>query len=187
MTLTILDVEQREEWRAIPGHDGYEVSDLGRVRSYRAHGGNRGGRLIETPRMKATRRHSTGYLTVVLQRGLGKSRPVAVHVLVAAAFLGPRPVGHQIAHKDGDKLNARLDNLRYATAIENAKDKVTHGTDPIGERNGNRRLTEPQVREIIARYRAGELQRELALAFGISQSQVSNVVRRERWPHVEVA
>jgi hypothetical protein len=175
-----------EEWRAVPGHEGYEVSNLGRVRSYRAHGGNRGGRQVKTPRIKTTRRHNTGYSSVVLQAELGRSQAYSVHVLVAAAFLGPRPEGYQVAHFDGDKMNARLDNLRYATPVENAQDKHRHGTTCHGEAGGNTKLTTAQVQEIVARYGAGELQRELAARFGISQSQVSNIVRRASWSHLNL-
>lgn len=177
----------REEWRPIPGHDGYEVSNLGRVRSYRAHGGNSGGRRIAEPRLKVTSRHKpTGYLSVVLQAELGRSQRYAVHVLVAQAFLGPRPAGYQVAHADGDKMNARRENLRYATAVENAQDKVGHGTVPVGQRNGNHKLTEGEVRELVARYRVGARQVDLADAFGISQSQVSNLVRRACWSHLNL-
>lgn len=185
MSLTeYCDLEQCEEWRAIPGCDGYEVSDLGRVRSYRAHGGNRGGRMVAAPRLKTTRRHNTGYLSVVLQAELGRSQAYPVHVLVAAAFLGPRPDRMQVAHRDGDKMNARLDNLRYATARENAQDKHLHGTTSRGEMNGNRKLTQDQVQQIVTQYRGGDLQKTLAVAFGISQSQVSNIVRGASWSHL---
>jgi hypothetical protein len=188
MTLTVhAKMEQREEWRAIPGHEGYEVSDLGRVRSYRAHGGNRGGLLVEKPRIKAAYRHNTGYLTVVLQADLGKSQPYAVHRLVASAFLGPRPSGKQVAHRDGDRMNAQLDNLRYATPLENAQDKRIHGTDTPGERNGTHKLTEVEVRQIRARYEAGERQKDLALAYGVCQQSISNVVRRIHWTHIDEA
>lgn len=175
-----------EEWRAIPGHDGYEVSSLGRVRSYRARGGNRGGRLVGAPHIKKAHRHrGTGYLSVVLQADSNKSQRYPVHLLVAAAFLGPRPDGMQVAHGDGDKMNAALVNLRYATALENAQDKHLHGTTCRGETNGNRKLTDVQVREIRARYQTGELQVHLAKAYGICQSQVSNIVRAANWVHVD--
>lgn len=175
-----------EEWRAIPGFAGYEVSNLGRVRSYRAHGGNRGGRMVAEPRMKTTRRHGNGYLFVVLQADLGKARPQAVHTLVASAFLGPRPEGFQVAHADGDKMNARLDNLRYATPRENAQDKQRHGTTCRGESDGNSKLTASQVRQIIAHCQAGQRQKDVAQLFGISQSQVSNIVRGASWSHLNL-
>jgi hypothetical protein len=50
-----------------------------------------------------------------------------VHVLVAAAFLGPCPDGQEVRHLDGDKLNNCLDNLIYGTRSENNLDTVRHG------------------------------------------------------------
>lgn len=45
----------------------------------------------------------------------------AVHILVAEAFLGPRPGGmEECRHLDGDKLNNRADNLRWGTRPGNA-------------------------------------------------------------------
>lgn len=187
MSLHIFDDLEQEEWRTTPGFEGYEVSNFGRVRSYRAHGGNRGGRLIETPRTKTTRRHSTGYLFVVLQSEPGKSRPTAVHTLVAAAFLGPRPDGYQVAHADGNKLNARLENLRYATASENAQDKVAHGTAPVGERNARAKLTNAHVVEIKRCWAAGETQVSLARRFRVSRAAIQWVLNGRNWAHLEEA
>ena len=186
MTLHILpELEQGETWRPIPGFEGYEVSDLGRVRSFRRHGG-RGRGLVNAPRIKKTHPGAAGYLSVTLQRPDGnRCSKYHVHALVAAAFLGPRPDGMQVAHADGDRLNARLDNLRYATASENAEDKRRHGTDTPGERNGMHKLTDRDVREIRQLRAAGALQRELAERFGVSISAIQFVLNGKHWSHVK--
>lgn len=186
MTLHILqNLEQGESWRPIPGFEGYEVSDLGRIRSFRRHGG-KGCGLVDTPRIKKTHAGAAGYLCVTLQKpGGNRCSKYAVHTLVAAAFLGPRPEGLQVAHADGDRLNARLDNLRYATAIENAEDKRRHGTDTPGERNGMHKLTDRDVRDIRQLRAGGALQRELAEKFGVSISAIQFVLNGQHWSHVK--
>ena len=179
------ELEQGETWRPIPGFEGYEVSDLGRVRSFRRHGG-RGRGLVNAPRIKKTHPGAAGYLSVTLQRPDGnRCSKYHVHALVAAAFLGPRPDGMQVAHADGDRLNARLDNLRYATGSENAEDKRRHGTDTPGERNGMHKLTDRDVREIRQLRAAGALQRELAERFGVSISAIQFVLNGKHWSHVK--
>lgn len=47
-----------------------------------------------------------------------------VHILVAEAFLGPRPAKpkHLVCHRDDDKLNNRLANLYWGTHADNARD-----------------------------------------------------------------
>lgn len=185
MGLRILPaMEQREEWRAIPGFAGrYEVSNLGRVRSFVAHGGKR---RLDTPHLLTTRPNVHGYRSVGLQVA-NRPRAFVVHSLVALAFLGPRPHGLQVAHGDGDRMNSRLSNLRYATAVENAADRVAHGTEVHGERNGNAKITAAQAEEIRRRNRRGERQVDLAREFGISQSQISNIARRAAWARVSEA
>lgn len=174
-----------EAWRTIPGFEGYEVSNLGRVRSFRRHGG-RGRGLVEAARIKKTHLGAHGYLCVTLQKPDGnRCSKYAVHALVAAAFLGPRPDGMQVAHADGDRSNARLDNLRYATALENAEDKRRHGTDTPGERNGMHKLTDRAVLEIRQLRAQGALQRELAAKFGVSTSAIQFVLNGQHWSHVK--
>jgi hypothetical protein len=111
-----------ERWLPVVGYEGlYEVSDFGRVRSLPRPGTQRGGRILKLPP------NSGGYPVVSLSRANRHvTRPV--HVLVAAAFLGPRPNGMQVCHNDGHRTNAVLANLRYDTPGGNSQDMIRHGT-----------------------------------------------------------
>lgn len=53
-----------------------------------------------------------------------------------------------------------------------------------GSGNGQAKLTESDVADIRRRAAAGEMQKDIALAFGISKMTVSNVVNRQTWRHV---
>lgn len=175
----------QEEWRWVPGRVGYEVSSLGRVRSWRSHGKAPG--LASKPTLLKPTATPLGYLYVTLA---GPREKQYVHRLVAAAFLGPGADGMQVAHGDGDPGNNAPANLRWATATENQSDKIAHGRTNRGERSANRKLTAQQVAEIRERYgppvwgRNGrESQRALAAEFGVSQQRISSIVWRQTWAH----
>ncbi len=71
-----------------------------------------------------------GYPGVSLTRE-GRKFSRYVHLLVAVAFIGPRPRPElDCCHGDGDPWNARADNLRWDTKSANALDKIVHGTMP---------------------------------------------------------
>lgn len=106
-----------EVWRPIPQWEMYEVSDLGRVRRVKS------GRVLRQYRHKAG-----GYMWVYLWDHDRTLRRRA-HQIVLLAFVGPRPVGHEVRHLDGNPENNRLENLRYGTPSENAADKLRHGTN----------------------------------------------------------
>lgn len=96
-----------EEWRpVVDWEERYEVSNLGRVRR------------LATGRIMRFARHVAGYSNVGLSPGVNTR---TVHRLVGEAFLGPRPSGHQINHKNGDKTDNRLENLEYVTPSENVR------------------------------------------------------------------
>jgi hypothetical protein len=50
-----------------------------------------------------------------------------VHHLVAAAFLGPKPDGAEVNHKDCDKTNNALSNLEYVSRGENIAHALANG------------------------------------------------------------
>jgi hypothetical protein len=164
-----------KEWRPVvtPGfEDLYEVSNHGEVR--------RGpqGRILKGGL------HPKGYLGVVFS-GRGQRKGLLIHRIVLEAFVGLRPPGLEARHRDGDPTNNRLDNLHWGTSADNEHDKRRHGTVAQGERNGQTKLTELQVREIVRRYANGESQRALAVAFGVRQPQISRIVTGRRWNHLE--
>lgn len=107
-----------ERWRRVPNFPRYEVSDLGRVRSYHRH---IAGRFL------AGSTDAEGYTNLQLREG-SRRHNTAIHRIVALAFIGPRPEGMQVRHLDGDPSNNTLTNLTYGTASENAYDRTRHGT-----------------------------------------------------------
>lgn len=101
---------------------GYEVSDSGRVRSLKAWRGQ------TNPRILATALNRGAYPQLQLVAADGSVHTHRVHVLVAEAFIGPRPYGEVLRHLNGDPVDNRLSNLAYGTAADNARDSVRHGT-----------------------------------------------------------
>lgn len=110
-----------ETWRPVVGFEGrYEVSDLGRVKTL----SNRQGKVaILKPHVLPRSGHCQVQLT-----NDGRKVMRYVHVLVAAAFIGPKPPGHQTRHRDGIPGHNELTNLHYGTQSDNARDSVLHGT-----------------------------------------------------------
>lgn len=108
---------------------------------------------------------------------------VYVHDLVCEAFHGVRPEGMEVAHYDGDRLNNRPENLRWATHQDNEADKIRHGRVAQGERNGIAKLTSDQVARMRADRQAGDTLRTLAARYDISVMQVSRICRGLNWSH----
>jgi hypothetical protein len=120
-----------EYWRPIPGwEDHYEVSSLGRVRSRpRRVLQDRDGivRHHAARIMKTYLIQSSGYPALVLQAPGRTKRRSPVHQYVCEAFHGLRPPGAEVCHRDGDRENARADNLYWGTKAENTRDKIITG------------------------------------------------------------
>lgn len=131
-----MSLPSEEAWRPVPGYEGYyEVSDQGRVRSLDrtvtnslGHSQRRRGQILKPIPHYANR--STGrrciFLAVNLKRD-GHSRTETVHKLVMAAFVGPRPDGYEVCHRNGNAQDCRLVNMYYGTASDNTLDRIRHG------------------------------------------------------------
>lgn len=106
------------EWRPVLSLDGaYEVSADGRVRRALR------GKSTFVGRPLRPRVNTRGYLQVCASIG-GRHVTQAVHVLVAEAFLGPRPHAADVNHIDGVKTNNAIDNLEYVTRAENCRHAI---------------------------------------------------------------
>lgn len=160
-----------EEWRPIPGADGYEASSLGRVRCWKHRFG-----LRKTPKVLRACLSTTGYPRVRI-----RARSRAVHQLVLEAFHGPRPIGHVTRHLNGVRTDNRPENLRWGTYEENSADQARHGTAARGERSGVSRLTDEIVRAIRSST-ASNMQ--IAKALGVATSTVWYVRNGCTWKHV---
>lgn len=103
------------EWRKVEGYERYLVSDQGHVK------------VSLTDKHLKRQVDAGGYFHVQLAATRQKpNRYRAVHRLVLEAFSGPCPEGLEACHNDGNKLNNRLDNLRWDTHRSNCIDRELH-------------------------------------------------------------
>lgn len=156
--------EVAERWAPVVGSDRHEVSTLGRLRTWKL--AKRKARLT-VPLEVRPRNYAEGYL--------GFAKQSALHVAVLEAFVGPCPEGHEAAHKNGDKHDNRLENLRWATHAENIAEKTRHGTCSSRTRAN---LTDEESAEIVRRRDAGESRSRVAADFGVVPQTVSLHTRR---------
>lgn len=176
-----------EEWRGVVGlEDYYQVSDFGRVQSTTI--------MVRGPHGSAQKRtgrelkpdYSGSYPTVALSVN-GKKKTYRIHNLVLEAFVGPRPTGMVARHfPDRDTSNNRLDNLSWATKVENEGDKESHGTLTIGECNGCSKLTLAEVRSIRRLLSEAALSHaQIASMFRVSRTVVTRIASGKRWGKVD--
>lgn len=158
----------KELWK--PCYYGrYSVSNTGRVRN-------------DIRRRVLTPDTFSGYAQVHLFFcGVGLRQKV--HILVAEAFLGPRPEGHEVNHKDANKLNNAATNLEYVTKLANARHAVEHGRYTRGVHQWKARATDAIVREIRRRYKRGN-GAALGREFGLDRATVNHIIKRRTWTHV---
>lgn len=103
-------------WKDIPGYKGlYQVSSYGYVRSVDrvdALGRPKKGKEL----LNSINRY--GYPTVSLHNR-GQTKNCTVHRLVASAFLREYSELLQVDHKDGERKNNQLNNLRMSSQTSN--------------------------------------------------------------------
>ena len=147
-----------EVWKACKGHEGYDVSDAGRVRSWKRY------KTREEPQVLRPS-NSNGYPYVNIGGG-----PRRIHELVARAFIGPKPEGMIIMHIDGHKDNNAADNLCYNTRSKAAQSLAALGC------YGPARLSPDEVVRIREQYAAGASVQWLAHDTGRSTNAVRHAI-----------
>jgi hypothetical protein len=167
--------------RPIPNFRHYYISDNGIVYSIKPNNqySKRPGTLIVLKH-----RNSRGYPTVALSKN-NKQYNRRVHRLVMETFAGKCPPLMEVCHNDGNKLNNKLENLRYDTHKNNMKDRTLQGNGyiPAGTLNGQTKLNELQVR-IIKRFCSFNMmgnQKYIASVFNVHRSTVGRITRNIGW------
>ena len=159
------------EWKAIPSFPQYEASSDGDIRR------------IKTGRVLRPTVSSPAYYVVGLYKAKDpKVYCKRVHLLVAEAFLGPRPEGLFILHGPNGALDNSVSNLSYGTQRQNLLDRRRDGTSPTGSANPQSKLTESDI-PVIRRRALSERYIDIANDYGCSKSAIGLVAVGKTWTH----
>lgn len=119
-----------------------------------------------------TKANRSPYILVSIDRDNGERTSIALHQLVALAWIGPKPSPvHQINHKNGQKRDNRAVNLEWVTNRENADH-----AHRMGLRDGLRALSAAHEAEVKAAPRSLSAQK-LALHYGVSVGVIYRIRR----------
>lgn len=93
---------------------------------------------------------------------------------------GPIPEGLYVCHTCDNRLCVRPTHLFVGSHRDNQLDKIAKGRS-VREAHHSAKLTWLQVVEIRRRRAAGESQRALARAFGVSKQNIKNIMSGRSW------
>lgn len=101
---------------------------------------------------------------------------------LSIGFIAP---DRQVCHRCDNPRCVNPFHLFAGTSAENAADRVAKGRQQRGEAQATSKLTEADVREIVAAYNSGEVtQYELAAVYGVNQGAISAILSGATWGHL---
>lgn len=167
-----------EEWRDIKGYEGiYKVSNLGGVKK----------NVNQEWFVRKSSILKSGYAAIQLRKGKEKQM-FRVHRLVALAFI-PNPENKSdVNHIDGDKLNNCLENLEWATRLENMKHASEKRLMPHGVKNTSTKLNDQKIREIRSLRKTNPKQytyKKLSEIYKVNTSSIGFILTNKIWQHVQ--
>jgi hypothetical protein len=117
---------------------------------------------------------------------IGREGSEAAHRVAYALSTGPVPTGAFVCHSCDNPLCCNPGHLWLGSPKDNAADMAAKGraASPAGELNPAHKLTRKQVVEIRKRHWSGESQRSIARAFGVHQTNISQICRLMTWPRL---
>lgn len=126
-------------------------------------------------------RHPSGYGQVYFDGRMGQTH----RVVCKLAHGEPPTPRHYAAHSCGKGHEGCVSprHLSWKTPVENAADKLMHGTHNRGERHYNAKLTEADVRQIIA-LKGTASERLIAERFSVAPQTVHSIYIGQSWSWV---
>jgi predicted XRE-type DNA-binding protein len=110
---------------------------------------------------------------------------MAAHRLSFLIHKGEIPEGQFVLHRCDNRCCVNPEHLWLGTMKDNSQDMVAKKRHLFGERQGGHKLTEKHVRIILELVGVGVRQARIAEMLGMSKMQISRIVRRERWAHIQ--
>lgn len=166
------------KWKDIAGYEGlYQCSNTGLIKSFKRSGSK--GSVLKTYKRKK-------YNGVTLSKGNAR-KVFNVHRLVALTFM-PKIKGYNfVNHKDGDTKNNNVNNLEWVTPRKNIEHSINElGNDAKGERNGNSRLTEREVRFLRwIKSKFPDLKAfDVSKFYNMSDVNIYDIWNKKKWKHL---
>ena len=156
-----------EVYKAYPHHSQYCVSTSGNVRRI-------GGPVLNLGKQ------SGPYLHITTSGG-GVKKTRYIHTMVLETFVGPRPVGFQASHLNGNRYDNRVENLIWESPSSNCRRKMGHGTEPTGEERWSAKLL---YDEAVTIKMSPMTECRLAKVFGVSQTEINRIKNGTTWPNI---
>lgn len=164
------ELEENEKW--IPGYEGrYSVNVHGEVFSHYF------GKIKRKPTIDRL-----GYETIALTKD-NKRVCSSVHRTVASCFIENPNKFKEVNHKDGDKLNNKLENLEWCSRKDNMKHAFKIGliNNLKGDKHPGAKLTEEQAIEIKF---SGKSTRYFILKYNLDKSTINKIKNGTNWKHL---
>lgn len=170
-----------ELWKPVVGwENSYEVSNLGRIKS-----------LIRNTRTWKIRKetimtpHISTYIQVKLSNE-SKSRMPLLHRLIAEAWIpNPNPEYFKVVdHIDFDKLNNKVENLRWVSQSMNIKHTYKAGRSKAVENGRSKSKINLEIAQEIRKFNSENTflsQQQIGEKFGVSRSIVKDIIHNKSW------
>lgn len=149
-----------EIWKSIKGFSQYEVSNMGRIRSWKGEGF-----LIRKPfRDKKSGRTQIGLYKNCIETNKD------INILVLEAFIGKRQRGYETKWKDGDRTNNKLENLAWVKRLKNPH---------------RRKLTDKDVLFVKELLHLGMKRSPIAKKFKVTYQAIRDIESGKTWSHIK--